>query len=292
MNLDDVIGWIKAHKAQTAAGGAAVGVAGLALWRRHTGQTGTETASTSGAGYAAPAAAYTDYAAPGNIAGLTVPNTSATDIQNAVQDQINDAAAGVRQQLADATTSALDQITAATAKDAATSAGITSATKDALAQITAATKNNAATSASITAAAQAAVTKINTATTTAAKQNATASKSVASAATAAVKKIAAATKTAVATVTKTAKKPAAKKTAAKAAPKPAAKPAAKKAPAKAAPKPAAKKTSTPQYYTVKSGDNLSRIANKYGMSLAAIEKLNPLPNPNLIYPGQKIKVKA
>lgn len=44
-------------------------------------------------------------------------------------------------------------------------------------------------------------------------------------------------------------------------------------------------------YTVKSGDTLSGIAAKYGISLAEIEKLNPsIKNPNLIYPGDKVKV--
>jgi lysozyme len=45
-------------------------------------------------------------------------------------------------------------------------------------------------------------------------------------------------------------------------------------------------------YTVVSGDTLSGIATRHGTSLASILKLNPdIKNPNLIYPGQKIRVK-
>ncbi len=46
-----------------------------------------------------------------------------------------------------------------------------------------------------------------------------------------------------------------------------------------------------QYYTVRSGDTLSGIAAKYGTSYQAIAKLNGLGNPNLIYAGQKLRVR-
>ena len=45
------------------------------------------------------------------------------------------------------------------------------------------------------------------------------------------------------------------------------------------------------YYTVKSGDNLSTIASRYGTTVSKITQLNKLANPNLIYPGQKLRVK-
>lgn len=45
------------------------------------------------------------------------------------------------------------------------------------------------------------------------------------------------------------------------------------------------------YYTVQSGDNLSSIAAKYGTTYLKIAELNGLSNPNLIYPGQKLRVK-
>ena len=49
---------------------------------------------------------------------------------------------------------------------------------------------------------------------------------------------------------------------------------------------------TEVFYTVQSGDILSRIAKKYGTTVDAIMKLNPkITNPNLIYVGQKIRVK-
>jgi len=47
-----------------------------------------------------------------------------------------------------------------------------------------------------------------------------------------------------------------------------------------------------QYYTVKPGDNMTKIANKYGTTLSNLKKLNPnIKNYNLIYPGQKIRVR-
>jgi lysozyme len=43
-------------------------------------------------------------------------------------------------------------------------------------------------------------------------------------------------------------------------------------------------------YTVASGDNLSAIAGKFGTSWQALASLNHLANPNLIYPGQVLRV--
>lgn len=43
-------------------------------------------------------------------------------------------------------------------------------------------------------------------------------------------------------------------------------------------------------YTVKSGDTLSAIADKYGTTVSALVKKNGISNPNLIYVGQKIKI--
>lgn len=43
-------------------------------------------------------------------------------------------------------------------------------------------------------------------------------------------------------------------------------------------------------YTVKSGDTLSGIANRYGMTVNALVTLNGISNPNLIYPGQVLRV--
>lgn len=44
------------------------------------------------------------------------------------------------------------------------------------------------------------------------------------------------------------------------------------------------------YYTVKSGDTLSSIANKYKTTVAQLVKLNGIKNANLIYVNQKIRV--
>ena len=43
-------------------------------------------------------------------------------------------------------------------------------------------------------------------------------------------------------------------------------------------------------YTVKSGDTLSGIAAKYGTSYQHLAEINGITNPNLIYPGQVIKI--
>lgn len=44
-------------------------------------------------------------------------------------------------------------------------------------------------------------------------------------------------------------------------------------------------------YTVKAGDNLSSIADKYDTTWQAIAKLNGLSNPSLIYPGQNLRIR-
>lgn len=51
--------------------------------------------------------------------------------------------------------------------------------------------------------------------------------------------------------------------------------------------------SAPVYYTVKNGDTLSAIAQRYGTTVSAIQKLNPtlIKNVNLIITGWKIRVK-
>lgn len=43
-------------------------------------------------------------------------------------------------------------------------------------------------------------------------------------------------------------------------------------------------------YTVKSGDTLSAIASRYGMTVNALVMLNGIKNANLIYPGQSLRV--
>ncbi len=49
--------------------------------------------------------------------------------------------------------------------------------------------------------------------------------------------------------------------------------------------------STAKTYTVQSGDTLSSIAAKFGVSLSALESANPqITNPNLIYVGQVINI--
>lgn len=49
-------------------------------------------------------------------------------------------------------------------------------------------------------------------------------------------------------------------------------------------------TGSTNTYTIKSGDTLSGIASRYGMSTSALASLNGISNANLIYPGQVLKV--
>ena len=53
---------------------------------------------------------------------------------------------------------------------------------------------------------------------------------------------------------------------------------------------AAKKAAEYQTYTVKSGDTLSAIGQRYGVSYQSIAKLNGIKNPDLIFPGQVFKI--
>jgi LysM repeat protein len=62
----------------------------------------------------------------------------------------------------------------------------------------------------------------------------------------------------------------------------------------AAPKASSGKSATPAgpgEYVVAKGDNLGSIAKKNGISLKAIQDLNPGVNPNRLQIGQKLKVK-
>ena len=51
-------------------------------------------------------------------------------------------------------------------------------------------------------------------------------------------------------------------------------------------------TSSSDVYTVKSGDTLSGIAAQYGTNYEYLASLNGLSNPNTIYVGQQIRVRA
>lgn len=50
------------------------------------------------------------------------------------------------------------------------------------------------------------------------------------------------------------------------------------------------KPAGPTYYTVVKGDNLTKIAKRYGTTTARIQALSNIKNPNLIYPGQRLRV--
>lgn len=55
-------------------------------------------------------------------------------------------------------------------------------------------------------------------------------------------------------------------------------------------KPASVSKTAHTTYTVKAGDTLSGIAAKYGTTWQALQKLNNISNPNLIYAGQKLVI--
>ena len=46
-----------------------------------------------------------------------------------------------------------------------------------------------------------------------------------------------------------------------------------------------------QYYTVVKGDNLTKIAKRFGTTVNQLVQWNGIKNPNLIYPGQRLRVK-
>lgn len=52
-----------------------------------------------------------------------------------------------------------------------------------------------------------------------------------------------------------------------------------------------KPKTTKVYYTIKKGDNLTKIAKQYGTTVNKLKVLNGIKNANLIYAGQKIRVK-
>lgn len=58
------------------------------------------------------------------------------------------------------------------------------------------------------------------------------------------------------------------------------------------PKPKPKKPEGPHYrtYTVKKGDTLSEIGQRFGVNWREIAKLNHIKNPDLIFPGQEFKI--
>lgn len=49
-------------------------------------------------------------------------------------------------------------------------------------------------------------------------------------------------------------------------------------------------TTASTYYMVKNGDNLTKIAKKFGTTVNSIISLNNIKNPNLIYPNQKLLI--
>jgi LysM repeat protein len=46
-----------------------------------------------------------------------------------------------------------------------------------------------------------------------------------------------------------------------------------------------------RFYTIRSGDNLTRIAARTGLTLGRLEQLNPRINPNALQTGQRIRLR-
>ena len=47
---------------------------------------------------------------------------------------------------------------------------------------------------------------------------------------------------------------------------------------------------SPRYYVVRPGDTLSGIADRYGLEINNLLTLNRLEDPNIIYPGQILRL--
>lgn len=47
----------------------------------------------------------------------------------------------------------------------------------------------------------------------------------------------------------------------------------------------------PNYYTVRSGDTLYILANRFGTTVEKLVELNEIADPSLIYPGQRLKIR-
>ena len=43
-------------------------------------------------------------------------------------------------------------------------------------------------------------------------------------------------------------------------------------------------------YTIRYGDTLTSIANKYGVTVQQLVELNDIANPNIIYAGERIRI--
>lgn len=47
---------------------------------------------------------------------------------------------------------------------------------------------------------------------------------------------------------------------------------------------------SPRYYIVRPGDSIASIADRYGLEINELLSLNKLEDPNIIYPGQILRL--
>lgn len=52
-----------------------------------------------------------------------------------------------------------------------------------------------------------------------------------------------------------------------------------------------KKSNTPVYYIIRHGDNLTKIAKQFNTTVDELVRLNNIPDPNLIFAGNQLRVK-
>lgn len=52
-----------------------------------------------------------------------------------------------------------------------------------------------------------------------------------------------------------------------------------------------KKVEIPEYYVIRSGDTLEKVAKKFDITVDELVKLNNIPDPEYIFMGNQIKLK-
>ena len=48
---------------------------------------------------------------------------------------------------------------------------------------------------------------------------------------------------------------------------------------------------TPNFYTVRTGDTLYTLANRFGTTVDSLAQMHEISDPSLIYPGQRLRIR-